>query len=163
VDLKLNGCYRIVLLIGKYAIKIANFKGRHLDFLLGCYNNYKERSYYKQTADIRVAKSYFCSWFGLIQIQKRYNMLERDLTNQEIESFSDVHFGDYKRENFGLENNQLKCLDYSMSELSYLHIEFVNIDDINEPEEKPLGENEYYSHDLPEGYELDETNDSDGL
>lgn len=119
---KLNGVTRLVILIGNYAIKIPNFTKEHRHFLYGCYANYSERNYCKVFKPINeemskfynlVAPSYFCSWFGLIQIQGRCKPINRHLTKKEINFFKDVHGGDYKKENFGYYNDKLVCLDYA--------------------------------------------------
>jgi hypothetical protein len=60
-----------------------------------------------------VTPSYFCSWFGLIQIQARCEPRLENLTEEEIHFYKDLHCGDYKKENFGYYKNKLVCLDYS--------------------------------------------------
>ena len=98
-----------------YVIKVANFNHCHLHFLQGCYANWSERQYYKRANKInkdRVAPSYFCSWFGLFQIQARCLEKLENLIEQEIEDYKDLHCGDYKKENFGWYNQRLVCLDY---------------------------------------------------
>lgn len=104
------GITRIVFLIGKYAIKIPNPK-RHLHFLQGCYNNYSERYYCKTvkgTEDYNlIAPSYFCSWFGIIQIQAKCEPIQ----NIEYGVFINLT-DDHKPENFGLYNGRVVCLDY---------------------------------------------------
>lgn len=114
-----KGCTRIVFLLGNYAIKIPNFKVHHLHFLHGCYANWSERHYCKIMKGIEndkfynlVVPSLFCSYFGLIQIQKRCIELNRHLTDEEIEIFKDV-CNDIKKENFGIYNDKLVCLDYA--------------------------------------------------
>ena len=59
-----------------------------------------------------VAPSIFCSWFGLIQIQKRCTELDRNLTDEEKRHFMSV-CQDIKKENFGHYKNRLVCLDYA--------------------------------------------------
>ena len=114
------GVTRIVLLVGIYAIKIPNFLYSHLHFLQGCYSNYSERRYCKMMYGVsnnqyydKVSPSYFCSWFGLIQIQARCKPIEFDIDDDLIDYFADVSSGDNKKENFGLFNNQIVCLDYA--------------------------------------------------
>lgn len=113
-----KGTNRIVILIGKYAVKIPNFINGHLLFLYGCLANYRERWYCKKFKDIeeprfyaKVCPSVWCSWFGLCQIQRRVDMLKRDLTKSEILQFKDV-CTDIKRENFGYYYGRLVCIDY---------------------------------------------------
>lgn len=114
-----KGSTRIVILIGKFAIKIANFTYSHQHFLFGCSANWNERTHCKTFKNfdndiliIGVAPSYFCSWFGLIQIQARCEPCEHELTNEQIEKYKELHNGDYKKENFGYYKNKLVCLDY---------------------------------------------------
>jgi hypothetical protein len=115
IELKLNGITRIVILIGKYAIKIPNFRYSMLHFLQGCYSNWNERQFYKNLTENKdmVCPCYYCTWFGLISLYKRCNPKLEDLTEQEIKNYSLFHNGDYKKENFGYYNNKLVCLDYS--------------------------------------------------
>ena len=112
-----KGCTRIVILTKNYAIKIPNFLVCHLHFLQGCYSNWSERHYCKIMKNMPefldlVAPSLFCSWFGLIQIQRRCTPKLEHLTDEEIEKYKDLHNGDFKKENFGYYNNKLVCLDY---------------------------------------------------
>lgn len=120
IQLKLNGCTRIVILIYKYAFKIPNFTYSMDHFLKGCCANWKERNYYKQfnKCDYKgnmvgyVAPSYFCSFFGLIQIQERCKPLGRDLTESEKEFYKTLCGTDSKKENFGVINGKIVCIDY---------------------------------------------------
>ena len=114
-----KGCTRIVLLIGNYAIKIPNFTVCHLHFLHGCYANWSERHYCKIMRGVEnnelydlVAPSLFCSFFGLLQVQKRCVELNRQLTNDEILKFKNV-CSDIKMENFGIYKNNIVCMDYA--------------------------------------------------
>lgn len=112
-----KGCTRLVFLIGKYAIKIPNFTYSHHHFLIGCKSNWYERELYKMSKglDYRnlMCKSYFCSWFGLIQIQERVKELDRDLTEDEIITYKDICKSDIKKENFGIDSKgNLVCIDY---------------------------------------------------
>lgn len=116
----LNGCTRIVFLVGRYAIKIPNFLYCHQHFLQGCYANWSERQFclsfkkVEKTENFiwKVAYSYWCGWFGLFQIQARCEPLERDLTGCEIMFYNDVCGGDNKKENFGWYQGRLVCIDY---------------------------------------------------
>lgn len=118
-NIHLNGCTRIVFLVGRYAIKIPNFLYCHQHFLQGCYANWSERvlcKTFKNRVDPNfinlVAPSYFCSWFGLFQIQARCEPKIEDLTQDEIELYEPLCGGDYKKENFGWHKGRLVCLDY---------------------------------------------------
>jgi hypothetical protein len=114
-ELDRKGVTRIVILIGKFAIKIPNFTYSHLHFLNGCYANWSERHFCKRKINSikhLAIPSYFCSWFGLIQIQARAEPKLCHLTKQEIKDYEGVHNGDYKKENFGYYEGKLVCLDY---------------------------------------------------
>jgi len=113
------GTSRIVFLINKYAIKIANFRNGQQLFIYGCYGNISERKYYKQHSKVDyndnmveyIAPSLFCSWFGLIQIQIRAEPLTRKMSNKEFNFFRNLTT-DNKEENFGIINNKIVCIDY---------------------------------------------------
>jgi len=119
IDLK--GITRIVFLVGKYAIKIPNFRYEHGHFLQGCYANWSERNFcksfknatYEENMYEWVAPSYFCSWFGLIQIQARCEPYLDDLTTIQKKFYKPLCGTDFKRTNFGLLKGKLVCLDYA--------------------------------------------------
>ncbi len=121
MKISMKGVTRIVLIFKHYVVKIPNFKYSMLHFLQGCYANWSERDYYKRHIKANyennmvmyVAPSYFCSWFGLIQIQARAKELKRNLTEQEKEFFYIICAGDNKKENFGYYKERLVCLDYA--------------------------------------------------
>jgi len=114
------GITRFSILIGNIAIKIPRIK-KHLHFLQGCYSNYSERNFYKTfknyTGEVKyqnyVAPSYFCSIFGLIQIQKRCIENKRELTDEEIKLFSSFGISEFKPCNYGYINSKLVVLDYA--------------------------------------------------
>lgn len=113
---KTNGVTRIVILIGKYAIKIPNFTYCHLHFIQGCYCNYSERNYCKIFKGMpefmgRVVPTIFCSWFGLISIQYRVKELSTKLTKKQIKEFR-KYFEDVKSDNFGIYKDRIVCIDY---------------------------------------------------
>lgn len=114
-----KGVTRIVFIFSFFVIKIPNFTNYHLHFLQGCYSNWSERNYCKMFKNVEdnkfydlVAPSYFCSWFGLLQIQAKCEPKLENLTDNEIEFYKNVHNGDFKKENFGYYNGKLVCLDY---------------------------------------------------
>lgn len=114
--LKLNGTTRIVFLIGNYAIKIPNHVVCHQHFLQGCYANWSERRYTKTFERLpefynKIAPTIFCSWFGLLSIQRRVVELDRHLTVNEVEYFKD-QTTDIKMQNFGYLDKRLVCIDY---------------------------------------------------
>lgn len=109
-----RGTTRIVFVFDKFVVKIPNFLVEHRHFVYGCYCNLSERSISKTTMDItKIAYSYFCSWFGLFQIQAKCKPKLEDLTQKEIDDYEHLHTGDYKKQNFGYYNGTLVCLDYA--------------------------------------------------
>lgn len=112
-----KGITRIAILVGWYAIKLPRLSNGHLNFLHGCLSNYGERDFYKKCRDYKpmaelIAPSYFCTLFGLVQIQKRCVENKRELTEEELLKFECVRHGDKKPANFGYIDNRLVCLDY---------------------------------------------------
>lgn len=108
-----QGVTRIVFIFNRFVIKIPNFLCQHSHFLQGCYANWSERQYCKNSLDITmISYSYFCSWFGLFQIQAKCEPKLEDLTEVEIIKYDHLHAGDYKKENFGWYKGKLVCLDY---------------------------------------------------
>lgn len=103
--------------MGSIAIKIPRFSFKnHTNFLYGCLSNWKERQFYRDFKDISgfgdlVVPSLWCSWFGLIQIQRRSKQLGRELTIDEIELMKPI-CSDIKECNFGIYKGRLVCLDY---------------------------------------------------
>ena len=120
MEINRQGVTRIVLLIGNYAIKIPNFTCQHNHFLQGCYANWSERQLSinaklfpdEDKLQGKFAPSYFCSWFGLIQIQARCEPCKNDLSDAQIKEYEPLCGTDFKKENFGYYNNKLVCLDY---------------------------------------------------
>jgi hypothetical protein len=118
MEIKRKGVTRIVFIFDRFVIKIPNFLVQHNHFLHGCLANWNERYFYKRWNKTqfkllnKAVPSIFCSWFGLLQIQRKCKPLDRELTNEEIELYKDLHNGDCKKENFGYYNGQLVCLDY---------------------------------------------------
>ena len=111
-----KGVTRLVLIFKNFVVKVPNFTYSHNHFLQGCAANWQERYYYKKIAKYvdnpPVSPSYFCSWFGLIQIQAKCEPLNRYLTRKEEKYFKEICNGDIKKENFGYYKNELVCLDY---------------------------------------------------
>lgn len=118
-----HGTTRIVLVFKRFVVKIPNFIFSHNNFLQGCVANWRERNFYKNFkgcyvgewgADLTdfVSPSYYCSIFGLFQIQAKCEPLLRDLTKFEEKTFKSVCGGDFKKENFGYHKGVLVCLDF---------------------------------------------------
>lgn len=118
IDLK--GVTRIVLIFNTFVIKIPNFLYSHQHFLQGCYANWSERNYYKLHSKASyennmveyVAPSFYCSCFGLIQIQAKCEPMRENLSEEQKLFFQPLCSSDNKKENFGWYKNRLVCLDY---------------------------------------------------
>lgn len=112
-----KGVTRRVFLIGNYAVKIPNHSYSHNHFLHGCYCNWKERKFYKDFKKHPYGKlvspSIFCSFFGLIQIQKRCAPYIGVLSESDKKKFKPVCQEDNKGLNFGWYKGELVCLDYA--------------------------------------------------
>lgn len=117
-----KGVTRCVVLIGRYAFKFPRLFGEyHLHFLQGCYSNWSERQYYKLHGNVDYegnmakwcAPSFFCSWFGLVQIQARCVVNEVWLTGNQRRFYKPLCGTDSKPHNFGYYKGKLVCLDYA--------------------------------------------------
>lgn len=113
-----KGITRLVIIFNSFVIKVPRIDHGHVNFLYGCLANWKERQFYKKfknilylTARDLVIPSLWCSWFGLFQIQKRAQPLDRELTPKEIHKFKDI-CTDSKKENFGIYEGRVVCVDY---------------------------------------------------
>lgn len=120
--MKINkkGITRIVFIFNKIVIKIPNYSYQHSHFLQGCLDNWNERKYTKywkncKDCDLydKIAPTYFCSWFGLFQIQAKCEPKLENLTMSEREIYKVLCGTDIKKENFGYLNNKLVCIDYA--------------------------------------------------
>lgn len=117
-----KGTTRLVFLLGKYAIKIPNFTYSWQNFLTGCLANCNERTFCKQYKGMLeynlVAKTYFSSWFGLINIQERLEPLHYEMYDPDgaVREFFKGICSDIKSSNFGFRagSKSLVCLDYAI-------------------------------------------------
>ena len=121
-----KGSNRTVILFGDYAFKFPTFYSHGL-FLKGCLSNWRERDFYKNFKGVYVDEkdltdyvvpSYFCSYFGICQIQKRVVPLSDINKELALKLFND-NLSDLKKvctdlnlSNVGILNNELKILDY---------------------------------------------------
>lgn len=118
MELKRNGVTRLVFVFHRFVVKIPNFTCQHDHFLNGCSASWRERKYWKQWRNTemgnRLCPTIFCSWFGLIQIQKRAAILPNDrfLSEEELRPFGDFAT-DIKPSNFGHYNGRLVIVDYA--------------------------------------------------
>lgn len=116
-----KGITRIVFVFDSVVIKIPNFTYSMQHFLQGCYANWSERLFCRQFegANIKgnmyewVAPSFWCSWFGLIQIMAKCEPNEVDLSLSQVEFYSPLCQTDIKKQNFGFYKGKLVCLDYA--------------------------------------------------
>lgn len=111
-----KGITRCVFLIGPIVIKFPKFglgslSQGHINFLKGCVANWNERLVYRYTKSLLLAPTLWCSWFGLIQIQKRVKLLDRELTKAEKKTMQKF-CSDIKSSNFGIYKGRLVCIDY---------------------------------------------------
>ena len=115
--LNTSGVTRVCIYLGFIVIKVPRINYGHLNFLKGCLSNWKERWWYKNFNDLPSGKlvipSFWCSWFGLIQIQARAEKIRKaPLRKKEKEIFKDI-CTDLKSQNFGYYKGRLVCLDYA--------------------------------------------------
>lgn len=112
-----RGATRLVFVFRHFVIKVPRLNYGHTNFLHGCLSNWKEREFYKNFKNIPtthkdlIIPTLWCSWFGLFQIQRRAEVLSRELTKQEIRKFKKV-CTDIKKENFGVYEGKIICIDY---------------------------------------------------
>lgn len=111
------GTTRICFYLGNIVIKLPNPFISHSNFLRGCTANWSERITYKKFKrtnckfETLIAPTYFSVWFGLLSIQTKCKVLDRELTDTEYEILQEF-FEDIKSENFGYYKNHLVCFDY---------------------------------------------------
>ena len=110
-----RGYTRIAILLFGIVIKIPNIFNERA-FVYGMYANIHESEIWNMAKEHKnskyLAKTYFRSAFGLVLVAKRYNVLNRDLTDEEKSQIPLTAF-DPKRENYGiLDNEQIVVLDY---------------------------------------------------
>lgn len=114
-----SGYNRVVLLIGKWAIKLPNPSSQR-QFILGMACNLKEYETYNESDhDPYLMEIYSIGYLGLWLVCKRYEVIQRTLTDDEIEDIpmSDL---DPKIGNFGYENGHIVILDYGYSNCWYI-------------------------------------------
>lgn len=110
-----HGITRSVVLIGPYAFKFPSIRNGMSMFLEGMLANWRERKFYKDSGDYYrglLAKSYFCSWFGLFSIMERVVVNLEDMDDEKMKWFQGVST-EWKPMNYGYnKNGDLVCLDY---------------------------------------------------
>ena len=108
---------RIVFVFDCIVIKIPNFLYGHQNFLRGCLENWSERKFTKDYKDFdyysyKICPVLFSTWFGLLSIQPKAEVLKRELTDEEIKYFKYI-VSEPKLANFGYYDGRLVCLDYA--------------------------------------------------
>lgn len=115
-----KGATRIVFVFNGFVVKIPNFLVQHDHFLIGCCANWSERKTCRQfrgwggmAVKHRVIPTWFCSWFGLFQIQAKASVLKNDaFLNDYEKAFFKKITSDIKPPNFGYYKGRLVCIDY---------------------------------------------------
>lgn len=115
IDFKLirSGITRDVILINKYAIKIPTIKYGIRFFALGWLSNIQEFEMSKD--DYWIKKSInptIFSFIGLFNIQKRVEILDRELNKEEYNKIKKITI-DIKPDNCGYINNIFVIVDYA--------------------------------------------------
>lgn len=115
-----TGYNRVVLLIGGLAIKFPNPSSQR-QFIHGMTCNLKEFETHREAKDDpRLMKIYSIGFLGLWLVCKRYEVIQRALSREEIEAIPVTEL-DEKIGNFGCdESGRIVVLDYGYSESWYL-------------------------------------------
>lgn len=106
-----SGYNRIVLLIGGMAIKFANPLSQR-QFICGMACNLKEFELHKEAkGDPRLMTVYSIGFLGLWLVCKRYEVIERALSEEEYEGLPITEI-DRKIGNFARDGERIVVLDY---------------------------------------------------
>lgn len=109
-----SGYNRFVLLVGNLAIKFPNPRSQR-QFIHGMTCNLKEFEMHQEAkGDPRLMTIYSIGWIGLWLVCKRYDLLQRRLTEDELEQIPVTQI-DGKIGNFGSDNGRIVILDYGYS------------------------------------------------
>ena len=115
-----SGYNRVVLLIGRLAIKFPNPASQR-QFICGMRCNLKEFDLYcESNNDARLMRVYSLGFLGLWLVCKRYEVINRSLTNEELAEIplSEI---DPKIGNFGYnDEGGIVVLDYGYSDSWYI-------------------------------------------
>lgn len=108
-----EGCYRIVFLIGKYAIKIPNFRYEWRHFIYGIYSNIQEYNGWTYTKNPLLCPVIWKSFGCFIIVMKRCDPISSAVLI-DYEKWEEIGFGgDDKHDNYGYLNGRIVKLDYS--------------------------------------------------
>lgn len=102
-----RGMSRTVLLLGSVAIKVPSLRNGPIFWLYGALGNALESERWQQTRHPSLGYVYWCAPFGLFLIMKRYQMLDRLLTRQEVHLEIDNNGC-----NVGVEDGRPVLIDY---------------------------------------------------
>lgn len=103
-----DGITRVVILIGRWAIKIPRVNYGWGKFVEGIENNRSERKYWKESKSNEVCPTLFSLW-GLLNIMPRVRVCE---TKEEIECIPLDDWLDRKPDNLGYLNGKVVWIDY---------------------------------------------------
>lgn len=112
-----TGCTRIVVLVGRWAVKLPNFCDGWKLFLFGLLANMTERVFWKEGGWPQLCPVLFSIPGGWLVVMRRV----REMTDDEFESFNSREWaerGDYlipcehKSNSFGWLDGRIVCLDY---------------------------------------------------
>lgn len=115
------GCTRFVIVTKRWAIKIPNFKYGWKAVLQGLLANLQERRFYRTGFGVpKICPVLFSDPLGLVVIMPACEVLDRSLTDDELEGFFGVPWGDTtlnvpvedKPENFGWYDGRIVAIDY---------------------------------------------------
>jgi hypothetical protein len=122
-----RGCTRVVLLVGKYAIKFPSGDMGYRGFLKGILDNLGEAGVSKWSPALSVTKTLYCNCSGLVLVAERARQVQHvglyqvDLARLcAIDPLhSQFYKDDAKPDNFGYdEKNRLVKLDYARHQIA---------------------------------------------
>lgn len=107
-----KGITRVVFPVGRWVIKFPRLGVGQINFLLGCLGNLRERQKTKWGiwGDL-ISPCIWCSWGGLIGIQKKVDVLTVPLSDRKYEKFK-ILTSERKPGNFGYLEGKIVCIDY---------------------------------------------------
>lgn len=107
-----KGMGRIVISIGKYAIKFPSFHNGQQLFVMGMIGNLNESERWQNYAHPQLAQVYHCGPLGLWLVMKRYhNIVNRRLSKEERRDLPFIGIDD-NGANIATDNGKLVLIDY---------------------------------------------------
>jgi hypothetical protein len=114
-----TGYNRVVLLIGRWAIKFANPASQR-QFICGMGCNLKEYELHREAhGDPQIMTVYSIGFLGLWLVCKRYEVIDRALTPDEIAGIP-LSVVDPKIGNFASDGGRIVVIDYGYSDSWYI-------------------------------------------